>query len=235
MVVALRPMNVAGMGLLSMFIITLLGTTVASAEESRFLPSLSAIYIITLPVMGTVVLLIVLVPEMLGRRYHRERPAFHIANILAASSIITFLTARGISYAIMPGLNTTVNLSVLGVLSLLISTGLFARYFMIPIPWAAVAGSAIAVITVSLALVVIETPLATIERVIDMLLYSLPLWLLVWVGLLLLETAKYHVVPNDDHKGPDRPGIRVTRRMLRLGELLLMNFAIALGIGLVRL
>ena len=66
----------------------------------------------------------------------------------------------------------------------------------------------------------------------DVLLYTLPFWALIWIGLLLLETAKYHIVEDEDHKGPDRPGVPRRRRMLRLGELLIMNMVIAFGVPL---
>ena len=89
-----------------------------------------------------------------------------------------------------------------------------------------------AIIIFGLVFMAMEVPLSTISWLEDMLLYTLPLWFLVWVGLLLLETAKYHIVEDGDYKRPDGPVVPRRRRMLRLGELLIMNMVIAIGVPL---
>ncbi|NIP34654.1 MAG: hypothetical protein GWN18_06900, partial [Thermoplasmata archaeon] len=56
----------------------------------------------------------------------------------------------------MPYVNTTLTLSLTGVLALLIITGVLVRYMMVPVPWAVLAGGSLATLLVSLAYVMSE-------------------------------------------------------------------------------
>jgi hypothetical protein len=209
-----------------MLIMLFSGTTLVSAEDNILYPPPGSIYLIALPVMGATVLLICALPALLGRRYWREPAAFHVANVLTVSSLAALIATLLILYS-STGMLGALSLVTMGVLALLVFTGIFVRYLLLPLPWATVAAGALAIIIFSLAYMAIETPPATIHWMAEGLLYSLPLWLLVWVGLLLLETAKYHIFGDESHEGPVGPGVPRRRRMLRLGELLIMNMVMA--------
>ena len=221
----------SGIPLLAMLVVVMSGVIVTAAEEDHILPSPRSIYLIALPIMGSAVLLINTLPSLFGRPYRREPAAFHLANILILSSVICLITVILVTNAIQPGVDTTISLATIGVLGLLIIIGLFVRYLQLPIQWASIAGGAIAILIVLLAYMAMETPQATVDRLVDVLSYLTPLWLLIFVGLLLLETTRYHVVEDKDHKEPDWPRVPKDRRMLRLGELLIMNMAVVVGVA----
>jgi len=225
---SLNMRRTSGIPLLTMFVVVMSGAMVTAAEEDHILPSPRSIYLIALPIMGSAVLLINTLPSLFGRPYRREPAAFHLANILTLSSVICLITVILVTNAIQPGVDTTISLATIGVLGLLIIIGLFVRYLLLPIQWATIAGGAIATLIVLLAYMAMETPQATVDRLDDLLSYLTPLWLLIFVGLLLLETARYHVVVN---KEPDWPRVPKDRRMLRLGELLIMNMAVVVGVA----
>jgi amino acid permease len=229
----MRRTSIPGTILLSILIGVLSGTSVASAGENNYYISVTTIYIVTIPIVGGAILLISALPPLLGRRYWREKWVFHIANVLTISSVIAFTSALLVLYSFDQRVNTTITLAATGVLALLIATGIFVRYLLLPLPWATIAGGALAITIVSLASIVLDMPGATLFRIEDILLQTLPLWLIVWIGILLMETAKFHVAAEDDHEDPDLPRITPKRRMLRLGELLIMNMAVAVGLGLV--
>ena len=212
--------------LLAILLVVMKGTAIASANTFYTPPSPLPILVVALPVIGVAVLLISALPALLGRPYHREPAVFHMANIVAATSVITFLTVLVANGAFMPYVDTTVSLSVAGVLALLIITGVLVRYLLVPLQWAVVAGTCLALFIVSLAYVLAQLSDADSSWVFEVALRTLSLWLLIWLGLLLLETARYHYTEDETHEEPDRPGVPMRRRMLRLGELLILNMVL---------
>ena len=78
----------------------------------------------------------------------------------------------------------------------------------------------------------VTAPTATLYQVEDVFRLSLPFTSLLFVGLLLLETTRYHLVRDDDHREPEGPSVPQGRRMLRLGEAIIINFALAVGVAL---
>jgi len=216
-----------------MLIVLMMGSSVASAEDKFSVISLTAICLISLPIMTAAVLIIIALPELLGRAYRREPATFHIANVITVTSVITFIIILGVAYSLSIRSNTTLAFATIGVVVLLIVNGIFVRYLHLSFPWATIAGGAVAILTVSLAYLAMGTPGATMDRIEGVLVQALPLWLLVWLGLLAMETAKYHIVEVETHKGPDGPRVPRRRRMLRLGELLIINMAVAAGLSLI--
>ena len=107
------------------------GTTLVSAEEIVLYPPPRSIYLIALPIMGASVLLIYALPALVGRRYWREPPAFHITNALTVSSLITFI-ATILIYLSLTGRADPLTLITLGVLAHLMVTGIFVRYLQLP-------------------------------------------------------------------------------------------------------
>ncbi len=203
------------------------GSSIASASVLYVVPSPIPIVLVALPIIGMALLIVSALPALLRRPYFREPAAFHMTNIIAATSFVTFLIALMVNRALIPNVDTTLTLSSTGILALLIIAGVLVRYLLVPINWALLAGGSLATLLVSLAYVMAEVPGASYSWVIDAALYSLPLWLLIWLGLLTLETARYHYVEDGTHHEPDRPGPSMRRRMLRLGELLILNTVIA--------
>jgi hypothetical protein len=227
----MRRASGAGILIPSMLMMLFAGTSLVSAEENIVYPAPRSIFLIALPIIGAASLLIYALPALLGRSYWREPPAFHIANVLTVSSLITVIATILIFLSLTGGADP-LTLITLGVLTLLMVTGIFVRYLLLPLPWAATGAGSVAIIIFALAYTAMEASMSTIAWLVDVLLYTLPLWLLIWISLLLLETTKYHMTEDETYKRPDRPGIPRRRRMLRLGELLIMNMVIAVGVPL---
>jgi hypothetical protein len=227
--------NIGGTLLLSLLAMLASGTSLVSAADTVETPDPASVFLIALPVVGLAVLLLAALPALLHRPYMREPPAVHMAKVAALSSVISLLTTLVVSHAYWPGYDSTVSLSVTGVVTLLLMTGLYLRYLLMPFPWAVLAGGAMAVICVSLAYAVMEAPSSAVFNATEVLLYSLPLWMLVWAALLAMETVRHHALVEEDHREPGTAGFVRRRQVLRLGELLIINMALAAGLLLASL
>ena len=203
------------------------GTSVASALDGPGVDSPVPVLLVALPVFGAAILLVSALPALLEHTYFKEPAAFHMANVIAATSFLSFLAAVMVDRALVSGVDTTATLAVTGVLGVLIITGVLLRYLLVPLPWAAIAGGALATLVVSMAYLVAELPDPAWSKVTDVVVHSLPLWLLVWLGLLALETARHHPVEEGEERKAEGSGVPMRRRMLRLGELLIMNTVLA--------
>lgn len=219
---------------LALLSLVLLGAGVAADGGSTgdIKPTIVVVTLLTLPLMGLMVLTIVAVPEIIGRPYRFEPMAFHIGNVLTLAFMLIFFDALVGPYAHVEGVDPTLSFSVVGVMSLLFATAVFHRYLLLPVPWATVAGGAIAIHTVSRVYWAVTVPTATLYQVEDLFRLSLPFTALLFVGLLLMETTRYHLLRDDGHREPEGPSVPQGRRMLRLGEAIIINFALAVGVAL---
>ncbi len=206
-----------------------------SAEDIVPTPDPASVFLIALPVMALAVLLLAALPALLHRPYTREPPAVHMAKVAALSSVVSLLTTLVVSHAFWPGYDSTVSLSFAGVVTLLLMTGLSLRYLLMPFPRAVLAGGTMAVICVSLAYAAMEAPSSAVFNATEVLLYSLPLWMLVWAAMLAMETARHHALVEEDHREPETVRLGRRRLVLRLGELLIINMALAAGLLLASL
>jgi hypothetical protein len=216
-------------------ILLILGTPIASAsdpvEDAK--PTVVAISLMSLPIIGLIVLLIVTLPAMAGRPYRVEPPGLHVANILTVVALLTFIDALMAPYVLSRGVDPTLSFAVVGVLDMLIVTGVFSRYLLFPVNWATAVGAALAIITVVSMYSMYQMPLATLYLVEDVLGLALPVLAILFIGLLTMETVRYHLMPGGDHREPDWPRVPPRRRMLRLGEVLIMTFVVAVAMALV--
>lgn len=227
--------NIGGTTFLSLLAILASGTSLVSAEDTVVTPDPASVFLIALPLMGLAVLLLAALPALLHRPYAREPSAVHMAKVMALSSVVSLLTTLIVTHSFWPGYDSTVSLSVSGVVALLLMTGLYLRYLLIPFPWAMLAGGTMAVVCVSLAYAAMEAPSSAVVNATQVLLYSLPLWMIVWVAMLALETARHHDLVGEDHREPGTARLGRRRLVLRLGELLIINMAVAVGLLLASL
>lgn len=193
--------------------------------------TLVAISVMSLPLMGLLVLAIVTLLTFLERSPVAEPPSFHMANVIVVTALLTFLDALMVPFVYVEGVSTTLSFALIGVMDLLLVAGIFARYLLMPVPRAAIAGGVVAGITVAWAYLAFEMDYSSLLSIEDALRLTLPVWLIVFVALLFMETNHFHL-------GEEDRGRRVTadlprgRRMLRLGELLIMNMVVAAGLWL---
>lgn len=225
-----RPMT-AGILLLATLIMVLSITPIASANDAveDAKPTMVAISLLSLPIMGLIILLIIALPAMLGRPYRLEPAGYHVANVLAVVALLAFIDALLVPYVFVRGVDPTLSFAVVGVLDMLMVTGIFVRYLLFPVNWATAVGTGLAIATIIRVHSAYQMPLATLYRTEDLLRLTLPVWSVLFIGLLLMETARYHLVDNHDHREPDGLQLPKRRRMLRLGEVLIMTFAIAVA------
>jgi hypothetical protein len=206
-----------------------LATAAGTVEDVQ--STLVSISVMSLPLTGLLVLAIYALPSLLGRPAVAEPTAFHLANIVVVTALLTLLGALLVPFVYVEGVSTTLSFAVIGVLDALLVAGIMARYLLFP-PWkAAVAGGLVAVITVSWAYLAFEMDYSSLLSIEDLARLTLPVWLLVYIGLLFLETNHYHT----GSEGPTPPGggrPNRDRRMLRLGESLIMNMVVAGGLWL---
>jgi hypothetical protein len=233
-VVPVRRKGNVRIPVLASLLLLLLGSSIASAAGSSgdIRSTLVVISLLSLPLFGLVVLLIIALPEMLGRPYRFEPAGYHVANVLAVVFLLTFVDALLTPYVLVEGVNSTLSFVIVGVLDLMLVTGVFIRHLLFPLRWATAIGGAWAIIMVVRAFIAIEMPAATLFRLEDVLRLSLPVTAIIFIGLLLMETARYHLAAEDDHREPEGPRVPGGRRMLRLGEVLITTFALSVGVAI---
>lgn len=233
--VPLGRAGTSGIVLVTTLAVLALGSSIASAndpvEDAK--PTIVAISLMSLPIIGLIVLLIVTLPAMAGRPYRVEPPGLHVANILTVVALLTFIDGLMAPYVFSRGVDPALSFAVMGVLDMLIVTGVFSRYLLFPVNWATAVGAALAIVTVVSVYSAYQMPLATLYLVEDVLRLALPVLAILFVGLLMMETARYHLMPGRDHREPDWPRVPPRRRMLRLGEALIMTFVVAVAMTLV--
>jgi hypothetical protein len=220
--------------LASVLAIVLSGTSFASADELVVHTEPVAIYVVLLPLVGAILLLLVALPPLLRRPYWRETPAFHVANTVTVTSVITLLmafVAFFLVYETSGDRSATVAASA--VMATLILAGILVRYLLVPLPWATGTAVLLAFMLVALIKLALDSTSPYMLSIVGTLLYVLPLLLLIWVGLLAWETARFHHVEGKTHEEPEGPRLPPRRRMLRLGELLIANMAVAVGLLLI--
>lgn len=217
-------------GILLVAVVALLAPTAsaASGAEADMKPTLAAISIMSLPLTGLLVLLLVSLRPLLGRPYDTEPLGLHIANVLAATSLLTFLDALLVPYLFIEGADTTASFAAVGLLDALVVLAVFHRYLLQPLPWAAGSGLAFGLTTVAWGNAALTMDLSDLYRMEDLLRLSWPVWLLIFLALLLLETAKLHV---DDGTERTPPPLSRPRMALRLGEMLIIAFGLAVGVA----
>jgi hypothetical protein len=234
MVLLSRPM-MPRIALIAAVVLLVLPMQIVSAndpiEDAK--PTMVAISLLSLPIMGLIILLIIAIPAMLGRPYRVEPVGFHLANLLAVVFLLAFIDALLAPYVFAEGVDPALSFSVVGVLDMLIVTGVFVRYLLHPVNLATVIGTVLAVITVLRVYSAYQMPLATLYHMEDVLRFTLPAWVFLFSGLLMLETVRNHHLVDEGHKEPDWPQVHKEKRMMRLGEVLIMTFAVAVAMGLV--
>jgi hypothetical protein len=207
------------------------GSSTASAESPVLYPSPPAFFIVLLPLVGAIVLILVALPPLLGRPYWRETPAFHIANTVTVTSLVTLLMALSVFYVVYEGSGRDVySLAAITVVATFLLSGLFVRYLLMRLLWATVTAGVMACFIVLLSYLAVGAANVDLWWTLEGLMYLLPLFLLVWLGLLAWETARFHYVEGEGHEEPETPGLPRRRRMLRLGELLIANMALGAGL-----
>jgi hypothetical protein len=227
-----RP-RVAGVSLISVLATVFSGSSFASADEMVVVPSPPVIYVVLLPLVGATVLLLVALPPLLGRPYWRETPAFHVANTVTVTSLVTFLMAFVVFYVLRgTSGDERYTLAAFAAVITFLLTGVLVRYLLAPLHWAALTAGTLACVTVAIAYLATDATNADLWRTVEGLSHLLPLVLLIWLGVLVWETARFHYVERATHEEPETPRLTRRRRMLRLGELLIANMAVAAGIFL---
>jgi hypothetical protein len=220
--------------LMSVLGVLLAGSSLASADDLVTYPEPGAIYVVLLPMVGAIVLLLVALPPLLGRPYWRERPSFHLANTVATTSLVTLLMALFVFYLLYEVSGSrTYPVAAFAAFSTFLLTGVLARYLLMPLPWATVSAVALACVMVVMVRLASDASNDGPWRAVEGLLHLLPLLLLTWLGVLAWETARFHYVEGATHEEPGGPRLPRRRRMLRLGEMLIANMAVATGLLLV--
>ncbi len=220
------------MALSSLGVLTI-GSQLASAAGTveDVQSTLVSISVMSLPLMGLLVLAIYALPSLMARPPTVEAPAFHLANLVVVTALLTFLDALLVPFVYVEGMSTTLSFAVIGILDLMMVAGVLARYLLLPTSQTAVAGGVVAIITVAWAYQAFEMDYSTLLSIEDLVRVTLPITLLVYMGLLILETNRYHV--GEERSRPPCGGRAFqSRRMLRLGELLIMNMVVAAAVWL---
>lgn len=200
----------------------------ATGAEPDLRPTLVAISIMSLPLTGLLVLLLVSLRPLLGLPYGTEPVGVHIASVLAATALLTFLGALLVPYLFLEGADTTLSFGAVGLLDALVALAVFRRYLLLPLPWASGSGMTVGLATVAWGNYALEVGFSQLHRIEELLRLSWAVWLLIFLALLLLETARHHL------GGPAAPRshpLPRPRMALRLGEMLIVTFGLAVGVA----
>jgi hypothetical protein len=215
--------------LLALFLGAPLASGAGTAEDVQ--STLVAISVLSLPLTGLLVLAIVTLLTFLEGYPVAEPVSFHMANVIVVTALLTFLDALLVPFVYVEGVSTTLSFALIGVLDLLLVAGIFARYLLLPVPRAAIAGGVVAGIAVAWAYMAFEMDYSSLLSIEDALRLTLPVSLIVFVALLFLETDHFHL-GGEARGGGGTADLPRGRRMLRLGELLIMNMVVAAGVWL---
>lgn len=228
-----RPI-VSGTLLMATLIVLLAGTSIASADgvEEDVEPTVLNITLMFMPLMGILIVSIMALPAILGRPYRVEPPDLHIANILVTVTFLALLDTLLVPYVFVKEVDPNLAFALVGVLQMLIATGIFHRYLLIPVNWAIVTATAFSIIYFIWMYSTYRIPLATLYHIEDVLRSILPALILIFAAMLMMETARYHLAPDEGHREPDWPKVPKRGRVLRLSELMIMTFALAVALAL---
>lgn len=195
-----------------------LSSTAAADTPMDIAEDLMVISVMSLPLFGLFILLALSIPPLLRRDYPVEPVRFHLANVLAATALLTFIDAMIVPYLVQGGGELTLVLALGGIANLAVCITVFQRHLSWPLPWAAMVGGAFALVSVAWWHLALSMDQALLFQVRDVLALSLPFWVALFVGLLVLETLRHHHRPEEVTGPPMDPGRR--DRTLRLGEMM---------------
>ncbi len=227
-VVQLGRTVAAGILLLAILALLAPSASAATGAVDDIRPTLVAISVLSLPLTGLLVLLLVSLRPILGLPYRTEPVGLHIADVLAATTLLTFLGALLVPYLFVEGADTTISFAVVGLLDALVALAVFRRYLLLPFPWAAGSGLTVGIATVAWGYYALGVGFAQLLRIEDLLRLSWPVWLLIFLALLLLETASHHVGGD---RAPSPPPLPRPRMALRLGEMMILALGLAVGVA----
>jgi len=144
---ARRAGRVGGATLFALAIVAPHASAAGSVEDVQ--STLVAISVMSLPITGLLVLLLLSMTTLLGRPSRSEPAAFHVTNLVVVVALLSFLGALLVPFVFVEGVSTTLTFAAVGVLDLLLVAGVFARYLLFRVPWAVVAGGVVATISVA--------------------------------------------------------------------------------------
>jgi hypothetical protein len=207
--------------------------TATSIADSPLPETMVKISIVSMPLMGLLVLLLVYLPTLLGEDYPVEPVRFHLANILCVVTLLTFIDALLVPYLVVYKVDITISFALVGLLDLLLVFSVFYRYLALPLWWSSMAGGVIAITMVSWGIAVWENVSGSdLLAIKDLLVYSLPVWLLIFLGALALETLKHHHKPEMNVEKGALPRISIRTRTHRMGEMLIFITILGTVVGL---
>lgn len=199
--------------------------TPPSAEEDVRLSVLS------LPVKGMLLLLVITLPALLGRRRAPERVVPHVLLFYGALVLVGLAGAILAAFAIndhRPSYLTLVPAAI-GVLALY--TVVLIRYLDLDLLNSAIAGLAFSIISLACWLYVVYGEVHVWSSLEGMLAGTYPAWLLLLATVVGIETYKFHYKPvhvtaNREDPGGVEEGLRLIPRRL-LVELFVLDACLA--------
>ena len=192
--------------------------TAAADTPMDIAEDLMVISLMSMPLFGLFVLLALSLPPLLHLDYPIVPVRFHLANVLVVTALLTFVDALIVPYLVQGGGELTLVLAMGGLANLAVCTTVFHRHLSFPLPWAAGVGGAFALVSVAWWYLALEMDHSLLFQVRDVLAMSLPAWVAIFLGLLVLETLRHHHRPEE---GTDpHPDQTPRERTLLLGEML---------------